>query len=88
MKNLPPFRPHGADLEIVYPRAAHHAERFHHRENSDGTFDSICLRCFLTVGSAESEEFLLVPETQHICRPSDLLRDVETSEQPPPGPSN
>jgi hypothetical protein len=29
---------------------------FQHRDNEDGSFDSICTRCFLTVASADEED--------------------------------
>ena len=44
-----------------------------HRQNADGTFDSICLSCFLTIISANSESQLTEAETQHSCDPGDVL---------------
>jgi hypothetical protein len=38
-----------------------------HRQNADGTFDSICLRCFQTICSANSEPELAQSERQHTC---------------------
>ena len=38
-----------------------------HRENADGTFDSICLRCFQTIVSANSEIELVEGERMHSC---------------------
>jgi len=38
-----------------------------HRENADGTFDSICLRCFQTIVSANSEMELVESERKHSC---------------------
>jgi hypothetical protein len=38
-----------------------------HRENADGTFDSICLRCFQTIISANSELELVESERMHSC---------------------
>ena len=38
-----------------------------HRENADGTFDSICLRCFQTIVSANSEMELVDSERVHSC---------------------
>jgi hypothetical protein len=43
--------------------------RFAHRENANGTVDSICPCCFVTVASASSEAVLLGAEQQHICDP-------------------
>jgi hypothetical protein len=57
---------------------------FRYRENPDGTFDSICVRCFRTVGSATWEGLLRFAEEQHVCRPSEVLIETET----PPVPFN
>jgi hypothetical protein len=43
---------------------------FAHRQNADGTFDSICLSCYLTVSSALSESALVQRETKHSCTKS------------------
>jgi hypothetical protein len=43
--------------------------KFAHRFNADGTVDSICPRCFVTVDSAAKELYLVVNEEQHICDP-------------------
>ena len=50
-----------------------------HRLNSDGTFDSICLHCFLTVTTANTETELVFGEAQHSCPPDSTLhiRSVE-----------
>jgi hypothetical protein len=40
---------------------------FRYRNNPDGTWDSICLRCFLTVGTAPSIEELAQIEKAHDC---------------------
>lgn len=40
---------------------------FAHRLNADGTFDSICMSCFLTVGTAENERLLAGQENIHQC---------------------
>lgn len=40
---------------------------FQYRNNGDGTWDSICLRCFLTVGTALSIEELADMEQAHNC---------------------
>jgi len=42
---------------------------FAHRTNADGTIDSICKKCFLTVGTAEESEALKVLEAAHACDP-------------------
>ena len=41
--------------------------KFAHRRDADGTFDSICLKCFITVHRGEDEEDLDVSEYIHIC---------------------
>jgi hypothetical protein len=44
-----------------------------HRSNDDGTFDSICLRCFRTVTTAYSEPELVFGEAQHSCVPDSTV---------------
>jgi hypothetical protein len=44
-----------------------HHPAFHYRPNRDGTIDSICGACFLTVASAKSFEALHGPESAHPC---------------------
>ena len=41
--------------------------RFAHRRNADMTIDSICLACFLTVGSVSAESNLKWLESTHLC---------------------
>ncbi len=48
------------------------ATKFTHRKNADGTLDSICLRCFITVDQGHEEEDLDIAEYIHVC-------DVELS---------
>jgi hypothetical protein len=43
--------------------------RFAHRRNADASFDSICLACFLTVGSATVDGGLQDLESGHRCEP-------------------
>jgi hypothetical protein len=38
-----------------------------HRQNRDGSFDSICLKCFATVARAKVVTELKSYETKHIC---------------------
>jgi hypothetical protein len=38
-----------------------------HRLNNDGTFDSICPKCFLTIAKSPAEIGLTEGETAHIC---------------------
>lgn len=48
------------------------ASKFAHRKNRDGSFDSICLKCFITIDNGNEEEDLDVAEYIHVC-------DVELS---------
>jgi hypothetical protein len=41
---------------------------FPHRRNPDGTFDSICIQCFVTVGTAATEAELKETEITHDCK--------------------
>jgi hypothetical protein len=43
--------------------------RFSHRHNSDGTVDSICHKCYLTVAKAQDESELYREEQLHTCDP-------------------
>jgi hypothetical protein len=45
---------------------------FAHRRNADGSYDSICTKCFLTAAWAEKEESLSSSESAHVCEPSVL----------------
>ena len=38
-----------------------------HRKNRDGSFDSICLRCFATIARAKEVAELKNREKQHVC---------------------
>ena len=40
---------------------------FRHRHNRDGTWDSICTKCYLTVQTAIREEDLAGAERSHDC---------------------
>jgi len=42
---------------------------FAHRTNRDGTIDSICKECFVTVATAMWESELDQPEHTHVCDP-------------------
>jgi hypothetical protein len=44
-----------------------HAQSFRHRENQDGSWDSICLRCYLTAAHSYAEQPLTAVESQHHC---------------------
>jgi ribosomal protein L40E len=43
------------------------AAEFQYRNNPDGSWDSICLRCFLTIGTAAKIEDLADMEAAHDC---------------------
>ena len=47
-------------------------EDFAYRPNIDGTFDSICLRCYLTVETGNSIEDLAGQERRHECKDNHL----------------
>jgi hypothetical protein len=44
----------------------------HHRLNDDGTYDSICTRCFVTIVRQQREADLAPFELTHICNPAVL----------------
>ncbi len=48
--------------------------KFLHRLNHDGTIDSICRECFITVATATSSSALDRDEQRHRCNPSLLER--------------
>lgn len=43
---------------------------FVHRENREGTIDSICRACYVTVGTSAWEADLERAEKDHVCDPS------------------
>ena len=48
------------------------ASEFPHRCNKDGTIDSICPRCFATIGTSTWEADLEKMEAAHMCSPEQL----------------
>ena len=48
--------------------------KFPHRHNSDGSYDSICTACSVTVASVRGEELLRAHELAHVCDPVNLYR--------------
>ena len=50
------------------------ASQYAHRRNYDGTLDSICKLCFLTVARAYREGDLVHLEIRHICQPVERRR--------------
>jgi hypothetical protein len=54
---------------------AHSREPFFpHRRNPDGSFDSICLSCLLTIASHKTEDELVLAEINHVCQTSLLSK--------------
>jgi hypothetical protein len=51
-----------------------------HRLNDDVSFDSICLHCFHTVTTANSEPELVFGEAQHSCPPDSTLRNKDVGQ--------
>ena len=49
-------------------------QQFCLRLNRDGTLDSICLKCFLTVSHGKSEADCAQLEKNHVCNPYDVER--------------
>lgn len=45
------------------------SSKFVHRPNHDGTFDSICPRCFVTIATRFDETDLESNERDHECDP-------------------
>ena len=60
---------------------------FVHRDNSDGTIDSICRECLLTVASAIWETELEHAEHDHSCDPY-RLEYLQKLAQNPPNPQS
>jgi hypothetical protein len=42
---------------------------FPHRQNADGTYDSICTACLATVANVKNEWELAPYESDHVCDP-------------------
>jgi len=59
------------------------ASEFPHRSNKDGTLDSICPRCFLTIGTSTWEAELEQMEARHVCSP-ERLRHIPIEGQKKP----
>jgi len=53
---------------VAWPNALY-GQPFSRRTNRDGTIDSICKRCFRTVGTAQEQEALKALEESHVCDP-------------------
>jgi len=46
--------------------------QFPHRHNNDGTYDSICDTCFITIARVKAEPDLIPFENRHVCDPVNL----------------
>jgi hypothetical protein len=55
-------------------------DEFAHRQNADGTFDSICLSCYLTITTAETEPELVLGESQHSCPADSSLHSTNVED--------
>ena len=60
---------------MVLPRDEH----FVHRANGDGTTDSVCRHCFVTVCTSLCETDLAEAERRHVCDPAVVARFKEIS---------
>jgi hypothetical protein len=49
---------------------------FPHRHNSDGTVDSICVKCFSTIATDRDETALREFEQHHVCDPNRLSEET------------
>jgi len=61
--------------------------QFPHRINRDGTIDSICSRCYVTIGTSTTEADLARLEAAHFCEPERFRyyeEQRETAEKQPP----
>ena len=58
---------------------------FSHRNNYDGTYDSICKTCFKTVSNRAVEAELYEDESNHRCEPYDIIarKRIEVISKPP-----
>ena len=48
--------------------------RFAHRLTETGRYESICLRCFRTIGGAAEEPGLASVEIAHVCEEEDVIQ--------------
>jgi hypothetical protein len=55
---------------------------FPHRFNADGSYDSICTLCHLTVATAKTEAHLLQHERSHKCDPVRLYQVSQYAQGP------
>jgi len=60
---------------------------FPHRKNADGTWDSICTKCFRTVATAKRESSLADAEAEHVCV-SSIFADAKLFQNRKPAQSS
>jgi hypothetical protein len=60
---------------------------FAHRANRDGTIDSICRCCFVTIGTSTWESDLERMESTHLCNPARVSYYEKTQAAIRKGPS-
>ncbi len=58
---------------------------FPHRHNRDGSYDSICVKCFATIATERIEEMLAQSEQKHMCRSKPMLYTKHLSRLPQNG---
>jgi hypothetical protein len=58
------------------------AQSFRHRENQDGSWDSICMRCYLTAAHSYGEQPLVAVESGHHCDENSWLFIEPTGHAP------
>jgi hypothetical protein len=61
-------------MPIMLP---HQRRTFPHRLNPNGSYDSICTECHLTVASSRDEAVLAQHELEHVCNSSRLYQLAE-----------
>jgi hypothetical protein len=50
-------------------------KKYPHRVNLDGSWDSICPRCYLTIANRKTERELAAFEKTHVCHESAFLAE-------------
>jgi hypothetical protein len=60
------------------------SRKFSHRLNRDGTVDSICRECFITVANEHCESDLAAKERLHSCNPAIVERYRQSAQQSKP----
>jgi hypothetical protein len=68
---------------LPLPQQACHNSAFARRSNEDGTIDSICRHCFVTVATEQWETDLEIAERDHVCNPGELDRFAEFEKKAP-----